>query len=269
MNHNAPAGNRLVVRSVASALGIVLIASGAFADGLEALGNADGVLTWHLGSLAPGASARECVLFAHADSYAAVAGLIEDARNDLSGRPRTDASRDASGPNPAVSFAGSAPRDPGLAWIENAATDLALGPDGAFFWEGHRQALACARGGQLSRIDPVRIVSPVVVGQLGEVHPGHASRPEHHLLLSRTRESAELGNELPDRPVTAVVSIVRDVAGDEPLEVLVVIPMRTGRVARDPLLPGAVGRFHMNRLAEPFDVERQVRIQPGVVVRDL
>ncbi|MBN2310275.1 MAG: hypothetical protein JXR94_14970 [Candidatus Hydrogenedentes bacterium] len=126
-----------------AALVVFIAAAGgaAFADGLESLGNTDGVLTWDLGTLAPGESARLAVIFAFAESLEAVTERVGEARRCFAGP--SDAA--VAGPRPA----GEPPAGP--AWVKNGHTDLALDANGAFFWEGARQALACERGGQLSR----------------------------------------------------------------------------------------------------------------------
>ena len=103
----------------------------------ESSGNTDGLLTWRLGELAPGASSREVVLFAFGENTAAVGSLLDKARQQFAGISEP-------------------PPDPsGMAedtlWIKNDVTDFALQGPGHFFWEGGRQSLTGARGGQLSR----------------------------------------------------------------------------------------------------------------------
>jgi len=109
------------------------------AAGLESAGNVDGVLTWRLGTVARQKPAREVVLFAYDDSPQAVLKRIDAARRQLAqGKP--GASPPSGGPAPAK------------VWIQNGTTDFALEGPCFFRWdiEG-RQALRCARGGQLSQ----------------------------------------------------------------------------------------------------------------------
>jgi len=105
---------------------------------LESLGNTDAVLTWQLGTLLPGASAREVVLFAFDDSYQKVQEHLRLARRRFAALPEPRAT----------------PIDkpaPEVVWIANERTDFALAAPGHFFWEGQRQGLTCPAGGQLSR----------------------------------------------------------------------------------------------------------------------
>jgi len=123
---------------------LVALASGALAPppaaagGVESLGNTDGVLTWHLGTLEAGASKREAVIFAYAESHDALMALVAEARRQCEALP--DAPEAPSGAE-----------TPDMVWVRNEVTDFALDKNGAFFWEGRRQALACPQGGQLSR----------------------------------------------------------------------------------------------------------------------
>ena len=127
-----------IYQSLVLVLCSVLPAAAAMAGGLESTGNTDGVLTWNLGTLKPGRSMKKTVIFAYADSRNKLVALLEQARNDL--KDFSDSPRITSETN-----------SPGVVWIRNAATDFALGASGSFFWEGKRQALTCAHGGQLSR----------------------------------------------------------------------------------------------------------------------
>jgi hypothetical protein len=121
------------------------------AAGWESLGNTDGVLTWGLGTIAKGASAREVVLFAFGASHDGVAGDLEKARSQFAAPGKQ------TGPglqSPSIASAGPAappPAEPPV-WIKNDVTDFALGWTGFFRWDiKQRQALACAHGGQLSQ----------------------------------------------------------------------------------------------------------------------
>lgn len=100
-------------------------------------GNTDGVLTWNLGAIEPGGTAREVVFFALGDMGKDIQAAVTEARREFS-----------------VSLPGAAvPEKPGpeIAWIGNKATDFALESAGCFFWEKTRQSLKCGSGGQLSR----------------------------------------------------------------------------------------------------------------------
>ena len=103
----------------------------------ESSGNTDGLLTWSLGDLTAGQSAREVVLFTFGKNTDAATNLLGEARQQF-----------ASIPAAAPSAAGK-PEE--TVWIENGLTDFALQGPGHFFWEGARQSLASSRGGQLSR----------------------------------------------------------------------------------------------------------------------
>lgn len=109
------------------------------AAGNQAMGNADGVLTWELGTLTAGATAERTAVFASAPDHDACARLIRSLR---AGETALDGGAAYSAPEP----------EGAAAWLAGQATDIALGPGGAFFWEqARRQALACEAGGQLSR----------------------------------------------------------------------------------------------------------------------
>ena len=128
------------------------------AGGLESLGNVDGVLTWELDSIEPGESAIETVLFAFADSREDLVALLESARSDLGELPETPAAAEGEA-------------SAGNAWIRNASTDFGLSKTGAFLWEGYRQALICARGGQLSRFGYFLHYNTGVKKQAGGFYP--------------------------------------------------------------------------------------------------
>ena len=106
--------------------------------GIESRGTTDGLLTWDLGSLQPGSSARQTVLFAYADSYDALLERIQSAKRVFEELAEPRSKNPKSAPERVV-------------WIRNEETNLALDGAGAFFWEGNGQALVCSRGGQLSR----------------------------------------------------------------------------------------------------------------------
>ncbi len=106
------------------------------AAGISSQGNTDGLLTWRIGTLEPGQSNRQVVLFAFDDSHDKVAKRLESARRQMAALPEPPR---ADGPAPAT------------VWIRNETTDFALSGPGHFFWEGQRQALGSPQGGQLSR----------------------------------------------------------------------------------------------------------------------
>ena len=103
----------------------------------ESSGNTDGLLTWRLGDLAAGESAREVVLFTFGKNSEAITTLLEQARQQF-----------AKIPEPVPSTTG---KTEATVWIKNDVTDFALQGPGYFFWEGGRQSLTSERGGQLSR----------------------------------------------------------------------------------------------------------------------
>lgn len=140
--------------------------------GVEATGNTDGVVTWKLGTIAPGGSAREVVLLAFAESHGKLIALLEKARRDLATLP----------PAPKVDASGKAK---GIAWLRNDVTDLGLEDAGWFWWEGSRQALTCKQGGQLSRF-----------GYYVHYNDGKARRAGTHI-----REKGKLENLRVVRPM--------------------------------------------------------------------
>ncbi len=107
------------------------------AAGLESAGNTDGVLTWRVGTVEQGKPAREVVLFAFDHSPDGVVKHLETARRQFAKMP-------------APATAAHAPAAPKV-WIENGTTDFALEGPCFFRWRVERQALRCARGGQLSQ----------------------------------------------------------------------------------------------------------------------
>jgi len=124
--------------SAIAALATILLAPGVcLASGLSSTGNADGHLTWRVGTLEPGRSDRRVVLFAFGPSYAEAAKVLNQARQEFA-NPREPPPRGDARPQPTV-------------WIKNAVTDFALEGPGHFFWEGGRQSLTGPQGGQLSR----------------------------------------------------------------------------------------------------------------------
>ena len=120
------------------------------AEGLHSMGNTDGVLTWALGDLEPGESAREAVIFAYSESPETIHDALANARRGFARLPLDVGSGTASA-SPALGDLEGENAAPAV-WIENGTTDFALDPHGAFFWEhATRQSLRSERGGQLSR----------------------------------------------------------------------------------------------------------------------
>ena len=112
----------------------------AAADGQQSRGNTAGMLTWQLGDLAPGATARNTVFYVlgpkvqtAADSLAKARGHYKDGWSDplISKKP-----------------AGGETAGKDNTWIKSDAADFAVGPDGSFRWENGR---AKALRGQLGR----------------------------------------------------------------------------------------------------------------------
>jgi hypothetical protein len=117
----------------------LLLASAAPMPGQEAVGNVDGTLTWELGVLEPGQTARETVLFVMGANYKEAHQRLREAREQFASSTEPDRVADRE----------TAPG--GTVWIENAFTDFALQGPGHFFWEGSRQGFRGPAGGQLSR----------------------------------------------------------------------------------------------------------------------
>ena len=125
------------LRTIALVMIALLAAGTCLASGLSSTGNADGHLTWRVGTLEPGRSDRQVVLFAFGPSYAEAAKVLSQARREFA-NPRELPPRGDARPQPTV-------------WIKNTVTDFALEGPGHFFWEGGRQSLTGPQGGQLSR----------------------------------------------------------------------------------------------------------------------
>ncbi|MGD0089817.1 MAG: hypothetical protein ABSE73_07840 [Planctomycetota bacterium] len=123
--------SRLILAVLAAWTGTCL------AEGLDSFGNVDGLLTWRLGDLAAGQSARHVVLLVYDNSADAAARRLEQARTDFAALPEP-AEPPAAPP-------------PGKAWIRNDATDFALEGHCFFSWRGVKQCFACKYGGQISQ----------------------------------------------------------------------------------------------------------------------
>ena len=106
--------------------------------GLESVGNTDGVLTWRLGTLEVGKTAREMVLFVFDQSVETAGQRLQATRARLATLPEP----------PSGTAAGASAN---TVWITNGTTDFALEGACLFRWRMQRQSLACAQGGQLSQ----------------------------------------------------------------------------------------------------------------------
>jgi hypothetical protein len=117
---------------------------------VESTGNADGILTWQVGSLPPGNSDRQVVLFAFGASHQEVAERLEAARERFAARAQPSEGHRACRCDGMPVLRVDKPAME-VVWINNGTTDFALSGPGHFFWEGRRQSLTCPQGGQLSR----------------------------------------------------------------------------------------------------------------------
>lgn len=117
------------------AIGLMLWPAVARGAASEAVGNTDGLLTWRLGDLAPGATARVTVLLLSDAGYESLAVRLPAVRAWAAG---------------AFTGGRGSPVDDTTV-LANGVTDLVLEGPGSFFWEGARQAFTAPAGGQLSR----------------------------------------------------------------------------------------------------------------------
>ncbi len=134
------AGARVTKRNrlLAAVLGAALLAAPhARAVERESSGNVDGLLTWQLGPIAPGASVRATAFCTHGPSIERVRQQLEQGRREFAKFPE---------PPPGAAIAAEP-----TVWIRNGATDFGWQGPGHFFWEGGRQSLSGDHGGQLSR----------------------------------------------------------------------------------------------------------------------
>jgi len=203
------------------ALGMLGSESLLAATGLESAGNTDGVLTWQLGSLKKGQSAREVVLFAFEPSADRVKGRLDDAQRQFATAiPMTFPARN----DPA----------PPKVWITNGVTDFALEAPCFFRWRVERQALRCPRGGQLSQFTYyVHYRDAAGEHRAGIPHEGD-STPENLTIVEPARSVSE-------REVYGVVE-----TADKKLRVRVRAMMGQGPVV-------AVEFMLLNQTTEPLD----------------
>jgi hypothetical protein len=195
---------------------ILLLSAATHLIGQEAAGNVDGSLTWELGSLEPEQSAHETVLFVMGADYQEAVARLQAARDELSSRTDADPRvKREDGP-------------PGTVWIENAFTDFALEGPGHFFWEGSRQSLKGADGGQLSRFgwyvhyDERRAGTPILSQapeNLEVIEPLARVSPEEVrvvLVTSDRRLRLDIRARMGKGPVVGVEFVLRNL-GREPL----------------------------------------------------
>jgi len=206
---------------VHAAVGLMLVLGwtlAAAAAQLESTGNTDVVLTWRLGTLAPGGSGRQVVLFAFDGSAEKVVKQVEAARRRFAVLPDPPAPSSDAPVSPVV-------------WIKNDTTDLALAGPGHFFWEGGRQALRCPKGGQLSRFgyyvhyddgSPRRAGTPISSQGLENLRIVEPIRPIDETQAVGLMESADkkvrirVRPVMGDGPVAAVEFLVTN-TGERPL----------------------------------------------------
>lgn len=184
---------------LALAAGALLILTGmpapACADGQQSAGNTDGLLTWRLGDLAAGQSARMTVLMVHGPD-----------RSDAV--TRLDGARAALRPGWSDSWANDVAQPPDAGdkdvWIRNAATDFALAPDGAFFWEsGSVQSLH--RAGSAKPIGEEWTPPAPDARKSG----GQLSRLSFYLHYSQDGSRKHAGIKITDSPRLDGIKVVR------------------------------------------------------------
>ncbi|MCY2954996.1 MAG: hypothetical protein NTU53_23965 [Planctomycetota bacterium] len=158
----------LIVGMAAASL-LVMTGVG-MAAGISSAGNVDGVLTWKLGDIGAGQSARQVVLFAFDQSYEKAAKILEEGRRQFV--KATDPAARSVKVEPTV-------------WIGNDATDFAMEAFGSFFWEGGRQCLKCAHGGQLSRLGWYVHYSDPAAKRAGTPIAGDRNRVENLEMIER------------------------------------------------------------------------------------
>ncbi|MGQ9592493.1 MAG: HzsA-related protein, partial [Planctomycetota bacterium] len=196
---------------------LLLAVPSARGAGLESYGNADGVLTWRLGTLEGGASAREVVFFLHAASADALARALEEARaawareDAVSGSPAARLREAGCPAEPAPEAQGAADSRGSLgqprAWIENGATDFALEGPGFFRWRMERQALRSERGGQLSQFTYyIHYYDAAGEHRAGIPHVGESELENLRVLdAARVEEPGDAESAAPPRQASALV----------------------------------------------------------------
>jgi hypothetical protein len=90
---------------------------------------------------------------------------------------------------------------------------------------------------------------------------------EHFALDSGPGKPTELGDELAHRAIAPQLAISSYVRGKITLQPGLVVPMRSGRIARPPFFPIGVGRRNVDELlAIPGTAQCQVRVEPDVAL---
>ena len=112
-------------------------------------------------------------------------------------------------------------------------------------------------------------VDGVVGDQARQRRARQPGRLEHRPLLGGAGEAAELRDELAHGAVAPAVGVMHHIGGDQPGSRSGVYQCGEVGSRRLPLLqPGAVAAV-VAIVAAPVDGQRQVRVEPGVVVGDL
>ena len=207
-----------IMRLLVATLALALPAETLCAAGNESVGNVDGVLTWNLGDLPPGDTARQVVLFAYADSHEQISKTIETARKQFDTIPA------------AMNVAPETALQKRPLVIRNSATDFAFGSLGSYTHDGgHGQRLACDKGGQLSQFQyylhyndgqtrRAGTWSPTEQERLHAVKPFLAVSPTEALGTVETGDGklqVQIRGLLGDGPVVAVEFVVANASQEE------------------------------------------------------
>ena len=137
-----------------------------------------------------------------------------------------------------------------------------VGADDAEVLRLDRLAVRAHRRQQLGDAGAVDLLD---AEELGERLVRAADFFEHLAPDGGPGQAAKLGDEVAHGAVVSEVAIPGDVGGEVALQAARGVPVRTGRVARPPLLPVRVGGGDLDeRLAVPGPAQRQVRIEPRV-----
>src|SRR5262245_59337411 len=90
---------------------------------------------------------------------------------------------------------------------------------------------------------------------------------QHFALDGGAGEPTELGDELAHRAIAPQVAISSHVRGKIALQPYLVVPVRTGRIARPPFFPIGIGRRNVDELlAIPGTAQSQVRVKPAIAL---
>lgn len=202
------------------------------AAGLESVGNTDGLLTWQIGTLDRGQTAREVALFAFDSSHKGVIKRLEQARRQYAASPRGGRVWYPHIPPTAAALDVSVNSVPQVVWIKNEVTDFALAGPGHFFWEGLRQGLTCAQGGQLSRFGyylhynggtarragtPITSRTPENLRIVAPIRPIDQTQAVGVVETSDKQLSVQIRAMMGDGPVVAVQFVLTNI-GQQPLK---------------------------------------------------